>query len=201
MVVVIILQCYRKIRKWKIVLGEELIWANDVLIKCCVSSLSPSLSFSLWHKIFAKTPKCWVFMAIPSISSALVSGSPGVYSADSAQEMSSAIRGLGLWKKARRRIFAKRVSVCFYGDQPRLSSCHAALGWKPQPFAYQRDISDPTVRKYRETYVTRKVFFEKFSYILFYLYSFIYYSVFIWREKSLISTYYFSFWIVFSNKN
>ena len=81
-------------------------------------------------------------------------------------------------KSSSERIFAKRVSVCFYGDQSRLSSCHhAASEWKPQPFAYQCVTYLTTGCG---TYVTHQVFFENFSYIIYSLLILIYmYSFFI----------------------
>lgn len=141
-----------------------------------------------------------MFVAIPSILNAPVSGSPSVRSVDSAQEMSSAIRGLGLWKKARRQIFAKRVSVCFYGDQPRLSSLFCRdENRNSLPFSW--DISDPTGSEYRETYVTRDflrkvltyIILSLFLYILFSPYLYIYFIISYILIYKIILFYYFNY--------
>lgn len=93
----------------------------------------------------------------------LISGPP-VALGGRTQEMSNAIRGLRLWKKARQRIFAKRISVCFHGDQLRLSSCRVEMK--------SRDVK--LFACGRNTYPTRsfrllvKFFYYIFSFFFFY---------------------------------
>lgn len=107
--------------------------------------------------------------AISLIPGELASGPPGVCSVDSAQEMSSAIRGLGLWKKLvgeyLRSTFPCAFMVISLGFRRATMPC--------------RDESRNSLRtsgtyltqlEYYETRnVTRETFYKNFSYIYTYI--------------------------------
>lgn len=66
-----------------------------------------------------------------------------------------------------------RVSVCFYGDQPRFSSCTMSCRNESNPLPSSGTYLIQLAASTAGPCVTREVFFEKFSHILFFFYSYV----------------------------